>query len=154
VAIPYPDWLPLAQKPNKARTIDSGYRTDQPAVGAPIFQRFTDDLKTTWSLTWIFTLDQDRAFEQWYRSPRYLDNGNQWFTMMINLGGSGLQLQELHFIAPPVQNINGGTATWTASVITKGVFNSDDEFSDVIVELPPNQWGIIDEVVNRDLPEF
>ena len=124
-------------------------------MGAPIFQRFTDDLKTTWSLNWIFTLPEDRAFEQWYRSPRYLDNGNQWFTMLCNLGGSGLQLQELHFVAPPVQtSINGNTTTWTGSVITRKVYNPDDEFSDVIVELPPNQWGIIDEVVNRDLPEF
>lgn len=86
MAIPYPDWLSLPQKANKSRTIDAGFRTDQPAVGAPIFQRLTDDLKTTWSLTWIFTLQEDRAFEQWYRSPRYLDNGNQWFTMLCNLG--------------------------------------------------------------------
>lgn len=155
MAIPYPDWLSLPQKANKSRTIDAGFRTDQPAVGAPIFQRLTDNLKTTWSLTWIFTLQEDRAFEQWYRSPRYLDNGNQWFTMLCNLGGSGLQLQELHFVAPPVQtSINGNTTTWTASVITRKVYNPDDEFSDVIVELPPYQWGIIDEVVNRDMPEY
>lgn len=58
-------------------------------------------------------------------------------------------------MAPPVQtSINGNTTTWTASVITRKVYNPDDEFSDVIVELPPYQWGIIDEVVNRDMPEF
>lgn len=35
-------------------------------------------------------------------------------TMLCNLGGSGLQLQELHFVAPPVQtSINGNTTTWT-----------------------------------------
>ncbi|HEJ7996885.1 TPA: hypothetical protein SMI16_002314, partial [Serratia liquefaciens] len=120
MAIPYPDWLSLPQKANKSRTIDAGFRTDQPAVGAPIFQRLTDDLKTTWSLNWIFTLQEDRAFEQWYRSPRYLDNGNQWFGMLCNLGGSGLQMQELHFVAPPVQtSINGNTTTWTGNVITR-----------------------------------
>ncbi|CAI0728834.1 Uncharacterised protein [Serratia proteamaculans] len=153
MAIPYPDWLPLAQKPNKARSIDSAFRTDQPAVGAPIFQRLTDDLKTTWSLTWIFTLAQDRAFEQWYRSPRYLDNGNQWFTMLCNLGGAGLQLQDLHFVAPPVQtSINGNTTTWTGNVITRKVYNPDDEFSDVIVDLDPRWAGWLDEVVTVILP--
>lgn len=36
-------------------TLDTGFQTDQPAVGPAIFQNQTDDLKVTWSLTWIFT---------------------------------------------------------------------------------------------------
>jgi hypothetical protein len=64
-----PDWLPLAQKASKNMTLDTGFQTDQPAVGPAIFQNLTDDLKVTWSLTWIFTLAQERAFQQWLRSP-------------------------------------------------------------------------------------
>ncbi|EEB97712.1 hypothetical protein MPER_02917, partial [Moniliophthora perniciosa FA553] len=109
--------------------------------------RLTDDLKTTWSLTWIFTLQEDRAFEQWYRSPRYLDNGNQWFTMLCNLGtafrgaaGSNEHQRQYDDVDSERNHPE--------------VYNPDDEFSDVIVELPPYQWGIIDEVVNRDMPEY
>lgn len=157
MAIPYPDWLPLAQKANKNRSSDVGFRADQPAVGAPIYQKLTDDLKVTWNLTWLFKRGEDRAFEQWLRSPRYLDNGNQWFSMPINLGGSGLQVQELHFTADgfPVQTSdNGGVITWTGTVITRGVTNPDDQYDDIIVELPPIWWSWLDEVVNRDLPEM
>lgn len=53
--IDYPDWLPLAQKASKNMTLDTGFQTDQPAVGPAIFENQTDDLKVTWSLTWIFT---------------------------------------------------------------------------------------------------
>lgn len=105
--IDYPDWLPLAQKPGKNMTLDTGFQTDQPSVGPAIFQNLTDDLKVTWSLTWIFTLDQERAFQQWLRSPNYLNRGVNWFRMRVNLGGSGLQLQELHFRFRPVS-----TAGW------------------------------------------
>ncbi|STR94771.1 Uncharacterised protein [Hafnia alvei] len=55
MTIPYPDWLPLAQKSDKSPATDTGFRTDQPLVGAPIFQKLTDDLKTSFSLKWIFT---------------------------------------------------------------------------------------------------
>lgn len=157
MAIPYPDWLPLAQKANKNRSSDVGFRTDQPAVGAPIYQKLTDDLKTTWTLTWLFQRGEDRAFEQWLRSPKYLDNGNQWFTMPINLGGSGIQVQELHFTAdgyPKQTSDNNGVITWSATVISRGVINSDDDDSDIIVELPPIWWSWLDEIVNRDLPEY
>ncbi len=153
MAIPYPDWLPLAQKANKAMSLDTPFRTDQPVVGAPIYEKLTDDIKAVWSLTWIFTLGQERAFQQWLRSPRYLDKGNQWFTMPINIGGSGLQLQELHFTSMPVQtSINGNTVTWTGTVIARKLFNSDDDFDDIIVELPPQWFGTLDRVVNETIP--
>ena len=110
--IDYPDWLPLAQKASKNMTLDTGFQTDQPAVGPAIFENQTDDLKVTRSLTWIFTLAQERAFQQWLRSPNYLNRGLNWFRMNINLGGSGLQLQELHFTQMPVQtSIDGGVVT-------------------------------------------
>ena len=156
MAIPYPDWLPLAQKANKNMSIDTTYRTDMPAVGPAIFQPLTDEAKVTWSLTWIFTLAQERAFQQWLRSPNYLNNGNQWFRMPINLGGSGLQMQELHFTNDgfPVQtSINGAIATWSGTVICNKLFNSDDPYDDIIVELPPGWWSWLDIVVTETLPK-
>lgn len=157
MAIPYPSWLPLAQKAQKNRTHQTPYRADQPAVGAPIFQPMTDDIGVTWSLTWKFTRLQERAFWQWIRSQRYLKNGNEWFTMPINLGGSGLQVQELHFTQDglPVQtSIDGGVITWTGSVIARKMNNTDDAFDDVLVELDERWFGWLDEVINRDLPEY
>lgn len=154
--IDYPDWLPLAQKASKNMTLDTGFQTDQPAVGPAIFENQTDDLKVTWSLTWIFTLAQERAFQQWLRSPNYLNRGLNWFRMNINLGGSGLQLQELHFTQMPVQtSIDGGVVTWTGTVIANHLYNADDEFDVVIVELPPPWPSVLDIVVtgypdNRD----
>lgn len=153
MAIDYPDWLPLAQKASKSRTLDTGFRTDQPAVGAPIYQKLTDDLKSTWTLTWIMNLDQDRAFNQWLRSPNYLDNCNQWFRMFVNLGGSGLQLQELHFTDYPVHNQSGASVTWTGTVIAKELRNSDDQYDDIIIELPPPWGSWLDEIVTVILPE-
>ncbi|MGZ9674516.1 hypothetical protein, partial [Enterobacter hormaechei] len=105
-----------------------------------------------------FTLAEDRAFQQWLRSPNYLHGGLYWFRMPINLGGSGLQVQELHFTKDgfPVQtNISGGVVTWTGTVIANHLYNADDEFDDVIVELPPPWPSVLDIVVtgypdNRD----
>lgn len=156
--IDYPEWLPLAQKASKNMTFDTGFQTDQPAVGPAIFENVTDDLKVTWSLTWIFTLAEDRAFQQWLRSPNYLRGGLYWFRMPINLGGSGLQVQVLHFTKDgfPVQtNISGGVVTWTGTVIANHLYNADDEFDDIIVELPPPWDSWLDIVVtgypdNRD----
>lgn len=108
--IDYPDWLPLAQKASKNMTLDTGFQTDQPAVGPAIFQNLTDDVKVTWSLTWIFTLAEERAFQQWLRSPNYLNRGLNWFRMNINLGGSGLQLQG--FISSRCRCKPVSTAEW------------------------------------------
>ncbi|SUC14390.1 Uncharacterised protein [Proteus vulgaris] len=155
MVIDYPDWLPLAQKADKSMTLDTGFLTDQPQVGAPIFQKLTDDLKTVWSVNWIFTLQQEQAFAQWLRSPNYLDNCNRWFRMKINLGGSGLQEQELHFVSYPVQaSINGSSVTWTGQVISKKLYNSDDEFDDIIVEFPPSFGSWLDIIVTETLPKY
>jgi hypothetical protein len=156
--IDYPEWLPLAQKASKNMTFDTGFQTDQPAVGPAIFENVTDDLKVTWSLTWIFTLAEDRAFQQWLRSPNYLRGGLYCFRMPINLGGSCLQVQVLHFTKDgfPVQtNISGGVVTWTGTVIANHLYNADDKFDDIIVELPPPWDSWLDIVVtgypdNRD----
>lgn len=152
--IKYPDWLPLAQRANKNLTQQTPFRSDQPAVGTPIFQKLTTDIAATWSLTWKFTLAEERAFIQWLRSSRYLNKCNNWFTMMIDLGGSGLQEQTLHFTDYPVQtSIDGGVVTWTGNVIAKKLNNTMDEFDDVLVELDYRWFGWLDEVVNRYLPQ-
>jgi hypothetical protein len=152
--IKYPDWLPLAQRASKNLTQQTPFRSDQPAVGAPIFQKLTTDIAATWSLTWVFTLAEERAFIQWLRSPNYLNKANNWFTMMIDLGGSGLQEQTLHFTDYPVQtSIDGGVVTWTGNVIAKKLNNTMDEFDDVLVELDYRWYSWLDEVVNRDLPQ-
>ena len=155
MAIPYPSWLPLAQRASKNMTQQTPFRKDQPAVGAPIFQKLTTDIAPTWSLTWKFTLLQERVFIQWLRSPSYLNKCNEWFTMMVDLGGSGLQLQTLHFTDYPVQaSIDGGVVTWRADVIAKELNNTMDDYDDVLVELDPRWFGWLDEVINRDMPEF
>lgn len=148
--IPYPDWLPLAQK-SKTPSTDTGFRTDKPQVGAPIFQKLTDDLKTSFSLTWIFTRDQHRAFMQWYRSPNYLDNGNQWFRMPVGIGSGpngDPEMQELHVVEPGLSWAQSGSVfTWTGTVITRKLFNSDDDYDDIIVELPPPWASFLDIIV-------
>lgn len=152
--IPYPSWLPLAQRASKNLTFQTPFRQDVPAVGAPIFQKLTTDISSQWSLTWKFTLAEERAFIQWLRSSRYLNKCNNWFTMMIDLGGSGLQEQTLHFTDYPVQtSIDGGVVTWTGNVIAKKLNNTMDEFDDVLVELDYRWYSWLDEVVNRDLPQ-
>ena len=153
--VPYPSWLPLAQRASKNLTFQTPFRSDQPAVGAPIFQKLTTDIAATWSLQFVFTLRQEAAFIQWLRSPSYLNKANNWFTMDIDLGGSGLQTQTLHFVDYPVQtNITGGVVTWTGNVIAKTLNNTNDEFDDILVELDPRWYGILDEVINRDMPEY
>lgn len=152
--IKYPSWLPLAQRSSKNLTQQTPFRSDQPAVGAPIFQKLTTDIAATWSLTWVFTLAEERAFIQWLRSPSYLNKCNNWFTMMIDLGGSGLQEQMLHFTDYPVQtSIDGGVVTWTGNVIAKKLNNTMDEFDDVLVELDYRWYSWLDEIVNRELPQ-
>ncbi|MBN3137434.1 hypothetical protein [Pectobacterium punjabense] len=142
--IAYPDWLPLAQKPNKNWTRDTGFRTDNPQVGAPIFQKLTDDLKDTMALTWILNREQHRAFTQWLKSAKYLDNCVNWFSMPMSTSGGDTgvevqevqEVQEVHFIDYPQWNQSGNVFTWTGNVVCRKVNNSDDEFDYIIVELP------------------
>ncbi|WP_368656583.1 hypothetical protein [Pantoea agglomerans] len=149
MAIDYPEWLPLAQKSSKNPTSDTGFRTDQPHVGAPIFQKLTDDLKTSFNLTWVFTAAQHRAFTQWLRSPHYLDNCNQWFYMRVSTGtgDTGTEVQELHFTAFPTWNQKGSTFTWTGNVVARELKNSDDEFDDYLIEFPPPWASWLDIIV-------
>lgn len=152
--IPYPEWLPLAQRAQKNLTFQTPFRSDVPAAGGPVFQKQTTDVGARWSLTWIFTTAQSRAFMQWIRSSNYLNHCNNWFTMKIDLDGSGAQEQTLHFMEYPVQtSINGGVVTWTGTVVARKVNNEDDDYDDVLVELDSQWFGILDEVVNRILPE-
>ncbi|MGU3413783.1 hypothetical protein ACLBW0_21680 [Enterobacteriaceae bacterium C34A] len=147
--IPYPDWLPLAQK-SKTPTTDTGFRTDQPLVGAPIFQKLTDDLKTGFSLTWIFTLAEHRAFLQWIRSPNYLDNCNSWFTMKVGIGSGpsgNAEEQTLHFTKYPTWSQSGSVFTWTGDVVTRKLLNSDDDYDDIVIELPPPWASYLDIIV-------
>ncbi|APH28083.1 hypothetical protein LSC12_003471 [Salmonella enterica] len=149
-AIPYPDWLPLSQKASKAMSFQVPFREDQPAVGSPIYEILTTDIATTWTLTWIFTRAQERAFQQWLLSPNYLNKGINWFTMLVDLGGSGLQQQELHFTSdgfPKQSSIDGGAVTWTGTVIARQLYNSDDDYDDIIVELPPPWYTFLDIIV-------
>lgn len=154
-AIPYPSWLPKPQRAQKNMSFQNPFRSDVPAVGAPIFQPLTDDISTSWSLRWVFTLEQERAFSQWLRSQNYLNNCNNWFSLAIDIGGSGMQLQELHFTDFPAQtSIDGGAVTWTGSVICRELFNSDDEFDDIIVEIDPVWWSILDIAMSREMPRY
>jgi len=151
--IDYPRGLPLPIRADKNRTTETGFRTDQPQYGPPIFVPVTHDLKTTWNVRWVFKRQDDRRFDQWLRNPNYLDNANRWFRMMVDLGGSGLQEQVVHFLGMPIQtSIVGETVTWSGNIICRKLNNTDDEFGDLIVELLPEEWGLLDIVVTERLP--
>lgn len=150
----YPARLPLPQRASQNMTQDTGFLTTQPAVGPAIFTPITTDLKTTWSLTWIFTVAQGEVFKSWLRSPNYCDRGRNWFTMPIDLGDTqGVQLQTLHFTSMPVQTSKqGGTVTWTATVISNGMEDITEEFDDWIVGAQDGAGGWYDLLVTQILP--
>ncbi|RVS13070.1 hypothetical protein EOL18_27270, partial [Raoultella ornithinolytica] len=60
--VSYPALLPLPQRASQNMTQDTAWQTTQPAVGPVIFTPLTTDLKSTWSLQWIFTLQQAERF--------------------------------------------------------------------------------------------
>ncbi|MVD59714.1 hypothetical protein D9R18_19445, partial [Proteus mirabilis] len=63
--------------------------------------------------------------------------------------------QELHFVSYPVQtSINGSSVTWTGQVISKKLYNSDDEFDDIIVEFPPSFGSWLDIIITETLPKY
>lgn len=154
----YPSNIPLPQRASQNMTLDTPFMAVQPAVGIPIFIEQTSDLKATWSLTWIFTLNQAQIFKSWLRSPNYCNNGNAWFNMPIDLGDlQGVQVQELHFTSGgfPVQTSkNGLLVTWSATVIAKGVADQSENYDDWIVEAPDG-WGDywLDYVASKEIPE-
>lgn len=154
--IDYPSWLPLPQRASKNMTIDTGFRVDQPSVGPMIIQPLTYDLKVQWSLTWIMTIQEERAFQLWLRDANYgLAGASKWFNMMVNLGGSGLMMQELAFTQFPTQSsLTHGTATWTGTVVANNLNNDDDDFAEIIIGLPPEWYSILDIVVNQTLPPY
>lgn len=152
--VSYPEFLPLPQRASQNMTQDTGWQTTQPAVGPAIFIPFTTDLKATWTLQWIFTLQQAERFKSWLRSPTYGDRGRNWFTMSIDLGDmQGVQLQTLHFVNMPVQTSkNGGTVMWTATVICNGIDDITEDYDDWIVEAQPEYGYWLDYLVTEVMP--
>lgn len=151
--VKYPDRLPLPQRASQNMTQDTGFRNIQPAVGPAIFTEITTDLKATWSLTWVFTLQQAQVFKSWVRSPTYCNNGINWFEMRIDLGDTmGPQTQLLHFTSMPVQTSKDGmTVTWTANVVCNDVNDVNEAMDDLIVMFGGSE-SIIDIAINRDWP--
>jgi hypothetical protein len=114
--VSYPSWLPLPQRASQNMTQDTAWQTTQPAIGPAIFTPLTTDLKSTWTLQWIFTLQQAERFKSWLRSPTYCDRGRNWFQMPMTGDTQGPQVQTLHFTDMPVQTSkNGNIVTWTAT---------------------------------------
>lgn len=134
--VSYPSWLPLPQRAEQNMTQDTPWQTTQPAVGPAIFTPITTDLKSTWTLKWIFTVAQAERFKSWLRSPNYCNRGNAWFEMTIDLGDmQGPQLQTLHFVSMPVQpSKDGNSVIWTATVISNGANDMTEDYDDWIVE--------------------
>lgn len=155
MAIAYPSWLPLPQRASQNMTQDTAWQTTQPAIGPAIFTPITTDLKATWTLQWIFTLEQAERFKSWLRSPTYCDRGRNWFEMSIDLGDQqGPQVQLLHFTTMPVQTSkNGGTVTWSATVICNGMQDKTETYDDWIVVAQPKYGYWLDLLVTDILPE-
>lgn len=153
--VKYPDRLPLPQRASQNMTQDTGFRNIQPAVGPAIFTEITTDLKSTWSLTWIFTLRESQVFKSWLRSPTYCNNGINWFEIAIDLGDmQGPQLQLVHFTSMPVQTSKDGmTVTWTATVICNGLNDQVKDYDDWLVEAPVGYEDWLDPLVTLILPE-
>ena len=72
--------------------------------------------------------------------------------MSTGTGDSGLEVQELHFTAYPTWNQSGSTFTWTGTVIARELKNSDDDFDDILIELPP-PWGSWLDIVVTGYPD-
>ena len=91
-------------------TLDTGFQTDQPAVGPAIFENQTDDLKVTRSLTWIFTLAEERAFQTVATQPELSQPGTELVPMNINLAAAVVPAtRSFIFTQMPVQtSIDGG----------------------------------------------
>lgn len=153
--VSYPSWLPLPQRASQNMTQDTAWQTTQPAIGPAIFTPLTTDLKSTWTLQWIFTLEQAERFKSWLRSPTYCDLGRSWFEMSIDLGDQqGPQVQQLHFTEMPVQTSkDGGTVTWTATVICNGMQDQTETYDDWIVDAQPSYGYWLDYLVTELLPD-
>ena len=142
----YLEFLPLAQA-NKGRKIDTGFRSFNPSIGIPIFERLTDDLKTTFDLKFIFTHQQARQFDLWVKHR--LNNGSDWFKIPIGIGGSGIQEQVVHFIEmPQITNQTQLTIEYSARVVVKQLKNSDDDHVSEILDYPSETWITLDLITN------
>ncbi|MEX5410401.1 hypothetical protein [Atlantibacter hermannii] len=153
--VKYPPYLPLPQRANMNMTQDTSFRQSNPAVGPAVFTPITTDLKTTWSLTWIFTLQQAERFKSWLRHPDYGNRGQSWFDIPIDLGDNqGVQVQEVHFITMPVQTSkNGQTVTWTANIICNEMNDATETYDEWIINAPPGVGYWYDLIVTEILPD-
>lgn len=156
--IDYPASLPLPQISDKNMTADTGFITQIPARGIPVFQKLTDDLKYRWSVTWIFKsgdpFSDESRFYLWLTEKQFLDNGNKWFRIPIYIGGAGLQVQTVHFESMPVQTTTGAVTKWTGSIIAKEINNPYRDYADLVIDYPPPWSDWLDICVNRIMPEY
>lgn len=156
--IEYPAGLPLPQTAEKNMTPDTGFITQIPTRGLPVFQKLTDDLKYRWSVRWVLRSDgplsEESRFKMWLTSAAYLDNGNKWFRIPIMIGGAGLQPQVVHFEAMPVQQTTGPVSVWVGSIIAKELYNPYEEYADIIVDFPPPWSDWLDICINQISPEY
>ena len=156
--IDYPASLPLPQISDKNMTPDTGFISQIPSRGIPVFQKLTDDLKYRWSVTWIFKssdpFSDESRFYLWLTEKQFLDNANKWFRLPIYIGGAGLQEQVVHFESMPVQVTTGAVSKWTGSIIAKELNNPYAEYADLIVGFPHPWSDWLDICINQIMPEY
>ncbi|AUR89315.1 hypothetical protein NVP1122B_24 [Vibrio phage 1.122.B._10N.286.46.F8] len=153
--INYPLDLPLMLEAGKTRQQPSATRSNDPLVGPPFFEAFTDDRPAIFNGQFKFHSWQARKFIAFFRVT--LKNGAEWFNMNIKTE-SGLEEMECHFVGSvdPSSQANG-VFTYDFSIIARRLPNElTVDNSDYYLEADSCQLefaGLIDEAVNLCAPQ-
>ncbi len=151
----YPSSLPLMLESGKTRVQPSATRSNDPLVGTPFFESFTDDRPAVFNGQFRFHSWQVRQF--WAFFTEEISNGADWFRMNIRTE-SGLEEMECHFVGSvdPSSQANG-VFTYGFSIVARRLPNTlVVDNSEYYVEADQCQLelaGIIDEAVNLCAPQ-
>lgn len=157
--VDYPATLRKAIQASKRRGQNAGYRESDPQAGPPFFERFSDDVPTTWRFQLRFTRQEAQYFWSWLKSPSHGNNGRAWFNMPIATE-FGLQEQEVHFTVggfPTLDSEINDVLTYQCEVIARDIQGSPDP--DLVVSFNElyggnvGQLKALDVMINRSWPE-
>lgn len=153
----WPKYLPYA---NATRTETQGWVTTAVNAGPGYYELVTDDVGSTYDVTWKFSRDQARAFREWQKINRFQIIGG-YFYLPIKLE-EGITTQLVRIIDDGIQpsGSDGMVYTYKATVFCREENASDDDFPEAILAMFENNCGqvskggnLLDIAINISWPE-
>ncbi len=135
--ISWPNGLRPAIKASKSRDEVEGFRESPVTSGPSFIEPFSDDTPVFYSVQFILTKGEARAFQSWLRLNR-IKTLSPFFDFPLVIEDPNVATQEARFILggyPQLTGDTGSTFTYSAQMLIRKIVSEDEPFDEFILQL-------------------